>query len=64
MQKTISLRLLPSEAGNDIIVKKYIAQTEGVTVSAISGFIILKQSIAFLAWAGTNLRLLLKIWIR
>ena len=45
MQKIISLKLLPSEAGNETVVKNYIAKTESVKVSAVSGYIILKHSI-------------------
>ena len=45
MQKIISLKLLPSEAASETIVKKYIAQAETVKVSSVSGFIILKHSI-------------------
>ncbi|MBK9382044.1 MAG: FAD-dependent oxidoreductase [Chitinophagaceae bacterium] len=45
MQKTISLKLLPSEAANDTTIKKYIAKAEAIKVPAISGFTILKQSI-------------------
>lgn len=45
MQKTISLKLFPSEAANEIRIKEYIARTEAVQQSAISGFTILKQSI-------------------
>ena len=45
MQKTISLKLLPSEASNQTLVRQYIASAESVKVSAISGYIILKHSI-------------------
>ncbi|MBK9571102.1 MAG: FAD-binding protein [Chitinophagaceae bacterium] len=45
MQKTISLKLLPSEAANEALVQQYIAQSLAVKVSAISGFTILKHSI-------------------
>ena len=45
MQKTISLKLLPSEAANDTTIKQHIAKAEGIKVPAISGFTILKQSI-------------------
>lgn len=45
MQKTISLRLLPSEAASDTLLKQYIAQAEGAKVSSIAGFTILKHSI-------------------
>lgn len=45
MQKKISLRLLPSEAVNETIVKQYIARMEAVNTADISGYTILKQSI-------------------
>jgi len=45
MQKTITLKLLPSEAANEKLVQQYIAQAEAVKVSAVSGFTILKHSI-------------------
>ena len=45
MQKVISLKLLPSEAANDTLIKNYIAQAEAVKVSSVSGFHILKHSI-------------------
>ncbi len=45
MQKNISLKLLPSEAGNPILIKQYIAQAESVKVSAVSGYTLLKHSI-------------------
>lgn len=45
MQKVISLKLLPAEAANETAVKKYIASSEGVKTSAITGYNILKRSI-------------------
>jgi uncharacterized protein len=45
MQKTISLKLLPSEVANENLVKKYIAQAEAAKLSAVSGYTILKHSI-------------------
>lgn len=45
MQKDISLKLLPSEAADEVIIKRYIARIEAVEATAISGFHILKQSI-------------------
>lgn len=45
MQKIISLRVLPSEAADTQLVKKYIALAESVKVTAVIGFTILKQSI-------------------
>jgi uncharacterized FAD-dependent dehydrogenase len=45
MQKTLTLKLLPSEAANEQSVKNYIAKTEGVKRSNVSGFTIIKSSI-------------------
>ncbi|NOT49886.1 MAG: FAD-binding protein [Chitinophagaceae bacterium] len=45
MQKNISLKVLPSEAANENLVKQYIASAEAVSLSAITGIIIQKQSI-------------------
>ncbi len=45
MQKTISLKLLPSEAGDPTLVQQYIAQAAGVSQTSVSGYIPLKQSI-------------------
>lgn len=45
MIKDISLKLLPSEAADEVIIKRYIARIEAVQATAISGFHILKQSI-------------------
>jgi uncharacterized FAD-dependent dehydrogenase len=45
MQKTISLKLLPSEAANNAVVKKYIANSCGAKESAITGFHLQKKSI-------------------
>ncbi len=45
MQKTLSLKLLPSEAADEQIVKQYIAQTIGKKISSITGYHILKSSI-------------------
>ncbi len=59
MQKTISLKLLPSEAANETLVKEYIAQAEAVTISAVSGFTILKHSIdarGRQAWINLSLK--------
>ena len=44
MQKNISLRLLPSEAANDNIIKQYIAQSTGNN-DVVTGFFIVKKSI-------------------
>ncbi len=45
MQKIISLKLKPSEATDYTLVKKYVAQAEGVKASSVSGYTIVKQSI-------------------
>jgi uncharacterized FAD-dependent dehydrogenase len=45
MQKTITLKLLPSEAASELSVKQYLSKTEAVRLSEISGYTILKQSI-------------------
>src|SRR5882757_8541268 len=45
MQKIISIKLLPSEAADEIAIKKYIAHSEAVKSTAVSGFTVLKQSI-------------------
>lgn len=45
MQKNISLKLLPSEAADERIVKEYIAKAEAVSPNTVTGFIIQKQSI-------------------
>ncbi len=45
MQKKISLQLRPSEAADPATVKRFIAQSEAVRNSAVSGYTILQQSI-------------------
>ncbi|MEO6453584.1 MAG: FAD-dependent protein, partial [Ginsengibacter sp.] len=45
MQQRISLKLLPSEAGDEAIVKKIIAQTSGKNKGQINGYYIVKKSI-------------------
>ncbi len=45
MQKTITLKLLPSEAASETLVKQSIARSAGVNPSVISGYILKKQSI-------------------
>ena len=45
MQKTISLRLLPSEAASETLVKQAIARTAGVKPAAVNGYLLQKQSI-------------------
>ena len=45
MQKNFHFKLLPSEAANESVVKQYIASTEAVKSSAITGFHIIKSSI-------------------
>jgi uncharacterized FAD-dependent dehydrogenase len=45
MQKTFTLKLLPSEAIDETIIKKYIAQTAGIKETVVSGYNILKRSL-------------------
>src|SRR5262245_55696571 len=45
MQKTLRIKMLPSEASTESVVKKYIAQSDVVTSASISGYQILKRSI-------------------
>ncbi len=45
MQNVISLKLLPSEAASETLIKEYIARAKSVNVSSVTGFNILKQSI-------------------
>ncbi|MGC4100047.1 NAD(P)/FAD-dependent oxidoreductase [Ferruginibacter sp.] len=45
MQQKLSLKLLPSEAMDESIIKKYIAASSGKKVTAITGFHLLKRSI-------------------
>ncbi len=45
MQKEITIRVLPSEVGNDDTIKSFIASSEGIQSNHISGFNILKRSI-------------------
>lgn len=45
MQQQISLKLLPSEAANEDIVRQYIAQTTGKKITDITGFHLLRLSI-------------------
>ena len=45
MQQNISLKLLPSQAADENIVKQYIASSAGKKLTSITGFHILKKSI-------------------
>lgn len=45
MQQKLSLKLLPSEAADEAIVKKYIASSAGKKTSSVTGYHISKQSI-------------------
>ncbi len=45
MQKMITLRLLPTEAASEQLIKKCIARAESVKLSSISGFHIVRRSI-------------------
>jgi uncharacterized FAD-dependent dehydrogenase len=45
MQKTFSFKLLPSEASNDTVLKKYIAEAAAVKPTSVSGYNFQKRSI-------------------
>jgi len=45
MQQKITLKMLPSEAANEAIIKKLVANTTGKKESAVTGFHIIKRSI-------------------
>ena len=45
MQKLTTIKLLPSEAANAGVVKKYLSQANGVTPDNLTGYNILKSSI-------------------
>jgi uncharacterized FAD-dependent dehydrogenase len=45
MQKTITLKLLPSEAADPRTVQQYLASTEGIDPSKVSGFNLVRRSI-------------------
>jgi uncharacterized protein len=45
MQKTLSLKILPSEAANDSLVKEYIASAVGKKPTDITGYYIQKKSL-------------------
>jgi uncharacterized FAD-dependent dehydrogenase len=45
MQKQISIRILPSEAANPAIVKKYLASACSIDIDKITGYNIVRQSI-------------------
>ena len=45
MQQKISFKLLPSEAMDESIIKKYIAGTAGKKESSVTGFHLLKKSL-------------------
>jgi len=45
MQKSITLKLIPSEAVNEQSVKQYIAKSEGLLAADVSGYTIIKKSI-------------------
>ncbi|MEO5943441.1 MAG: FAD-dependent protein [Ferruginibacter sp.] len=45
MQQKISLKILPSEAADDSIIKKYIASAASKKLPSVSGFQIIKRSI-------------------
>ena len=62
MQKNISIKLLPSEAADEKIIKNYSAAEAGVPVSSVTGFIILKKSIDARS-KKTSINLSLQIFI-
>jgi len=45
MQKTLELKLLPSEAADETAIKRYIAAAAGQQQTSVTGFTILKRSI-------------------
>src|SRR5688572_10216297 len=45
MQKLISLRLLPSEAASDALLRKAASQALGIPEASLTGFHLLKRSI-------------------
>lgn len=45
MQQQLSLKLLPREAGDNRIIREYIAQATGKPLTAVTGFYITKRSI-------------------
>jgi uncharacterized FAD-dependent dehydrogenase len=45
MQQQLTLKVLPSEAAQDDIIRQYIANTTAIKTPAISGFHVLKKSI-------------------
>jgi len=45
MQKTLQIKLLPSEAASEEAIRAYAAQTIGCRIGAISGFNLVKRSI-------------------
>jgi len=63
MQKNITLKLLPSEAINELSVKQYIAQSEAVATADVTGYTILKRSIdgrGKEAWINLTLQAFIK----
>ncbi len=63
MQKDISLKLKPSEAHSDIIIRGYLAQSAGVQEENISGFYQLKQSIDARSRQQVWINLTLRVFI-
>jgi len=45
MQKSFTFKLLPSEASNDAVIKKYIAQAAAVKPTSVSGYNLQKKSL-------------------
>ncbi|MGZ5246360.1 MAG: NAD(P)/FAD-dependent oxidoreductase [Flavitalea sp.] len=45
MQKQLSIKLLPSEADNDQIIRSLVASSSGCTLNQVTGYYIIKKSI-------------------
>ncbi len=59
MQKEYTLKLKPDEAASSQVIQSYLAQTAGVSIQEINGFLITKKSIdarSKQAWVNLNLK--------
>ena len=63
MQKDITLKLSPSEASDDAIIRKYLAQSLGKDEKDIAGFYRLKQSIDARSRSQVWINLFLKAFV-
>jgi uncharacterized FAD-dependent dehydrogenase len=45
MQKKVTLRVQPTNLGQDTIIRQLIAESEGIPISRVTGFYLLKQSL-------------------